>query len=126
MFCIVVSEKLVPSWENVYLPQSMHKILFTKTGNPFLFFQRHINLLYGFNNRNKIGFGKMISSCQSGFMSGRSIGNTCLIYAVICYTNKRNIPCLVMLTEFQKAFDSVSWPCLKPTLIFFFWWWWGR
>ena len=53
---------------------------------------------------------KIISNTQSGFMSGRFIGeNTRLIYDLMHYTEQKNIPGLLMLIDFQKAFDSVSW-----------------
>ena len=46
---------------------------------------------------------------QSGFMSNRFIGeNTRLIYDIIQYANSNQIPGLLMLIDFQKAFDSVS------------------
>ena len=63
---------------------------------------------------------KLISNTQSGFMTGRSIGeNTRLIYDLIHYTNAKSIPGLLMLIDFQKAFDSVSWSFLQATLQFF-------
>ena len=41
--------------------------------------------------------------------SGRYIGeNICLIYDLLHYTEKENIPGLIMLVDFEKAFDSVS------------------
>ena len=63
---------------------------------------------------------KLISTCQSGFISGRFIGeNVRLIYDLIYYTKIKNIPGLLMLIDFQKAFDSVSWTFLDSTLKFF-------
>ena len=63
---------------------------------------------------------KLISNTQSGFMTGRCIGkNTRLIYDLMHYTYTNNIPGLLMLIDFQKAFDSVSWTFLQATLKFF-------
>ena len=59
----------------------------------------------------------IISKTQSGFMSNRFIGeNTRLIYDIIHYANCNKIPGLLMLIDFQKAFDSVSWKFLYSIL----------
>ena len=59
----------------------------------------------------------IISEPQSGFISGRSIGDcTRLIYNLMSYTKKHNIPGLLMLIDFEKAFDSVSWNFLYNVL----------
>ena len=71
-------------------------------------------------NRMKRYLGKLISESQSGFVSGRYIGdNTRLMYDLMHYTEINDIPGLLMLVDFQKAFDSVSWNFLYKTLKFF-------
>ena len=63
---------------------------------------------------------KIISKTQSGFMSNFFIGeNTLLIYDIIHYANCNDIPGLLMLIDFQKAFDSVSWKFLYSVLSIF-------
>ena len=63
---------------------------------------------------------KIISPTQSGFVANRFIGeNIRLIYDIMHYTKKENIPGLLMLIDFQKAFDSVSWKFLDSILNFF-------
>ena len=53
-------------------------------------------------------------------MQGRFIGeNTRLIYDVIHYAKTQNIDGLLVLIDFQKAFDSVSWSFMLNTLKFF-------
>ena len=53
-------------------------------------------------------------------MSNRIIGeNTRLIYDIIHYANCNDIPGLLMLMDFQKAFDSVSWKFLYSILFIF-------
>ena len=50
-------------------------------------------------------------------MSNCFIGeNTRLIYDIIHYANCNKIPGLLMLIDFQKAFDSVSWKFLYSIL----------
>ena len=60
---------------------------------------------------------KIISKTQSGFVSGRSIcENIRLIYDIMNYAKEKDIPGLLMLVDFQKAFDSVSWKFLQCAL----------
>ena len=59
----------------------------------------------------------LIAKTQTVFVAGRFIGeNTRLIYDLLHYTEKENIPGLLMLIDFEKAFDSVSWKFLYNTL----------
>ncbi|WP_419612846.1 reverse transcriptase domain-containing protein, partial [Thiolapillus sp.] len=71
-------------------------------------------------NRIKRILPDIIHSDQTGFVSGRCISeNTRLLYDVIHYTEKRNVSGLLLLIDFEKAFDSVSWSFIKKTLNFF-------
>ena len=54
------------------------------------------------------------------FISGRYIGeNTRLIYDIMNYTDEFNIPGLLLIIDFEKAFDTMSWEFIKKTLHFF-------
>ena len=60
----------------------------------------------------------IIHDNQKGFLKGRFIGeNTRLLYDLLQYTEEHNIPGLLLLIDFEKAFDSISWnyiwKCLK-------------
>ena len=45
---------------------------------------------------------------QKGFMKGRYIGeNIRIVYDVLVKTKKEQITSLLLLTDFEKAFDSV-------------------
>jgi hypothetical protein len=71
-------------------------------------------------NRLKNVLCKIISESQSGFIKGRFIGeNTRFIYDLMHYTEHKQIPGLLMLIDFEKAFDSISWKFLYKTLNFF-------
>ena len=62
----------------------------------------------------------IISSDQTGFVPGRYIGeNTRLIYDLMHYTEERNIPGLLLMNDFEKAFDTVSWNFIDKALKFF-------
>ena len=70
--------------------------------------------------RIKSVLDNIISNTQSGFISGRYIGeNTRLIYDLMHITEEYNIPGLIILIDFEKAFDSVSWSFIDSVLSYF-------
>jgi hypothetical protein len=71
-------------------------------------------------NRLKLYMNKLISNDQTGFIKGRYIGeNTRLIYDIMHYTEENQIPGLLLLIDFEKAFDSLSWSFVQNTLSLF-------
>ena len=59
----------------------------------------------------------LISKTQNGFLKGRFIGDcTRLVYDIMEYLEHNNLTGQLMLVDFQKAFDSVSWSFLKRVL----------
>ena len=59
----------------------------------------------------------IISSDQIGFIPGRYIGeNTRLIYDLMDYTEENNVPGLLLLIGFEKAFDTISWKFIDKAL----------
>ena len=68
-------------------------------------------------DRIKSFLPKLIHSDQKGFMSGRFIGeNVRLLYDLLAYTEKEQKPGLLMLVDFEKAFDSISWVFIDTVL----------
>ena len=62
----------------------------------------------------------VISKCQTGFIKGRLISETTrLVYDIMHYTEMNQLPGLLMLIDFEKAFDSLSWTYLYKVLDFF-------
>ena len=62
----------------------------------------------------------IINDDQKGFLKGRYIGeNIRLMYDVLMYTQLHQRPGLLLLVDFQKAFDSVAWSFLEKCLDFF-------
>ena len=62
----------------------------------------------------------IISDTQTGFLKGRYIGeNTRFTYDLMDYTDNENIPGLLVLIDFEKAFDSMSWSFIYKVLQFF-------
>ena len=60
---------------------------------------------------------KLINEDKTGFISGRYIAeNVRLLYDIINYTEKAKIPGMLLLIDFETAFDSVSWDFLFNVL----------
>ena len=60
---------------------------------------------------------KLINNDHTGFIKGRFIGeNIRLIDSIINYTANTNIPGLILLLDFEKAFDTLEWPFIEKTL----------
>ena len=71
-------------------------------------------------NRLKTVLNTLIHENQKGFLAGRFIGeNTRLLYDVISQTEIQNKAGMVLLLDFEKAFDSVSWKFIFKVLRFF-------
>ena len=65
-------------------------------------------------NRLKTVLDKLINKDQSCFISGRYIGdNTRLVYDLMQFVEENNIPGLLLLIDFEKAFDSLSWSFMQ-------------
>ena len=70
-------------------------------------------------NRLKAVLNTLIHENQKGFLSGRFIGeNTRLMYDIISQTEVQDKPGMVLLLDFEKAFDSVSWNYIIKVLQF--------
>ena len=64
-------------------------------------------------SRLKTVLDKLISKTQRGFVSGRQISDcTQLVYDIMDAAENKNLPGLLLLIDFQKAFDSLSWKFL--------------
>ena len=71
-------------------------------------------------NRLKGLLANLINEDQTGFISNRYIGeNTRLIYDIMFYTEKYDVPGLLLLIDFEKAFDSISWAFISKVLDLF-------
>lgn len=72
------------------------------------------------SRRIKTTLDSLISDTQTGFMKGRYIGeNTRFIYDLMSHTEVNNLPGLLVLIDFEKAFDSVSWSFVYKVLHLF-------
>ena len=70
-------------------------------------------------NRLKPLLKFLISDTQKGYVQGRYIGEcTRLIYDLIEKMDEKNIPGLLVLLDFEKAFDSLEWNYTQKVLDF--------
>lgn len=70
-------------------------------------------------NRIKTVLNFLIHDNQKGFLKDRFIGeNTRLIYDALHITKEEQIPGMILLIDFEKAFDSISWRFMYDTLNF--------
>ena len=71
-------------------------------------------------NRTKKVLDKLISDSQTGFIKGRYIGESIrLVYDIMNYCDTKYKTGLLMLIDFEKAFDSISWKFIYKVLEFF-------
>ena len=71
-------------------------------------------------NRLKKVLPSLIHKDQTGFIAGRYIGeNIRTLYDLLQYTEKHKVPGLLLLIDFEKAFDSVAWPFINKVFDFF-------
>ena len=68
-------------------------------------------------NRLRKVLNRIISPEQKGFLEGRTISDcTRVMYDIIDACQTDNIDGLILLVDFQKAFDSLSWNFINETL----------
>ena len=71
-------------------------------------------------NRLKTVLPDIISEEQKDFMKGRFIGeSTRLLYDIIYQSKSHNRTGLLLLIDFEKAFDSISWKFIQNVLKYF-------
>ena len=55
-------------------------------------------------------FPSIISSCQTGYVKGRHIGESIrMISDIMFLTKQKNILALAVFLDFQNAFDTIEW-----------------
>ena len=71
-------------------------------------------------NRLKLILPSVINEDQTGFISGRFIGeNTRMIYDTIHYCEEENKKSLLLVLDFSKAFDTIEWPFIEDVFKIF-------
>ena len=71
-------------------------------------------------NRIKNNLDHLISNSQKGFISGRYIGEcTRLVSDLIYKMNKTKKAGIILMIDFEKAFDTLEWSFIDKTLSYF-------
>ena len=103
------------------VPKSNKSRLLLKNWRPITL----LNVIYkiassAIANRLKKVLDLLISSDQAGFVPGRYMGDcTRTIYDVMKYTEENYKPGLLLLIDFEKAFDTISWKFINKVLDFY-------
>ena len=72
------------------------------------------------SNRLKVALKDIINPDQAGYMENRFCGeNTRLIADVIDFCQNKKASCVILLADFEKAFDTVKWNFLKKVLNYY-------
>ena len=95
--------------------------LCTLTLGYYLYFGKNVSLYTGKHkviaNRPKVILPEIINTDQIGYMANRFCGkNTRLIADIIEYCKINKKPCIILLADFEKAFDSINWSFLKSCI----------
>ena len=100
------------------IPKDNKPKIFLKNWRPLTLLDTVYKLASGtIANRIKTVLDDIINKDQTGFIKGRSIvENIRLIYDMMKFTDEKNIPGLLLLIDFEKAFDSLSWNFLHKAL----------
>lgn len=83
-----------------------------------------LNVLYklasaAIANRLKKILDKIVRKDQKGFIAGRFIGESVrTVYDILFEADSQNIPGLLLLIDFQQAFDFVSWTFIDKLLYY--------
>ena len=68
-------------------------------------------------NRMKTALNDIIGPDQKGFLKERYIEeNTRLVYDLIQYCKAKNKVGILLLVDFEKAFDSIEWTYIRKVL----------
>ena len=103
------------------LPKPGKDKLYIKNWRPISLLNIDYKILSGaIANRIKSTLDPIISKCQKGFVSGRYIGEcTRLVSDLIHHLKKTKKPGIILMIDFEKAFDSLEWSFLKQALKYF-------
>lgn len=103
------------------LPKGDKPRQFLKNWRPITLLNVFYKIISGcIGQRIKSTLDVLISDTQTGFRKGRYIGeNTRFIFDLMSYTESKKIPGLLVLIDFEKAFDSISWTFIYKVLHFF-------
>ena len=91
---------------------------FLKNWRPISLLNTDYKILTGILARRlKLILPSIIGQTQKGFLKERFIGeNTRLVYDIMDYLNSNNMAGMLLLVDFEKAFDTLEWSYIKAVL----------
>ena len=100
------------------IPKKDKDRLFLKNWRPVALLNTDYKILAKvLSNRIKPFFDKLINTDQTGYIQGRYIGeNIRTVSDIISYLKARGMSAVILLIDFEKAFDSVRWSFIRKTL----------
>ena len=100
------------------IPKENKSKIFLKNWRPLTLLDTVYKIASGaIANRIKLTLDELINRDQTGFIKGRSlVENIRVIYDIMKFTDEQQIPGLLLLIDFEKAFDSLSWQFLHKAL----------
>ena len=103
---------------NTCIPKDNKPKTFLKNWRPLTLLDIVYKLASGsIANQIKTVLDLIINRDQTGFIKGRSIAeNIQVIYDIMNFTDEQHIPGLLLFTDFEKAFDCLSWNFLYKAL----------
>ena len=100
------------------IPKKDKDRLFLKNWRPVALLNTDYKILAKvLSSRIKPFFDKLINTDQTGYIQGRYIGeNIRTVSDIISYLKARGMSAVILLIDFEKAFDSVRWSFIRKTL----------
>ena len=100
------------------LPKPGKDKLYMKNWRPISLLNIDYKILAGvMANRMKTVLDPLISNTQKGFISGRYIGEcTRIVSDLLYHLKKTKKPGIILMIDFEKAFDSLEWTFLEKVL----------
>ena len=100
------------------IPQKDKDRIFLKNWRPISLLNTDYKILAkALANRLKKVIEKLINSDQKAYIKGRYIGeNIRTVSDIIHYMKERKMDALILLIDFEKAFDSISWSFIDKAL----------
>ena len=125
----IIQRAINSSYDNNELPLTLRQCIISKENKDHTVLKNWrpillLSVIYkmasaSIANRLKTILDFLIDKSQTGFITVRYIGHsTCLVYDIMYYTEKTQKEGLLMLIDFEKAFDSISWKFLYNVLEF--------
>ena len=117
----MIHNNILFSYILTILPKANKQRQFLKNWRPISLLNVSYKILSScIANRIKLVLPYLIHEDQKGFLSGRYIGeNTRITYDVLHAAKTNNIPGMLLIVDFEKAFDSISWNYMYKVLNFF-------